>query len=115
MIQGGDPLGEGYAANRLGAENLIDEINRSSPLYQAAMKRNGGNGNAGPDTNGSQFFIMHVDQFCRRAIKIRRVIEGQNVLTQFRSQVNERDKTTRKSRNSGFNRRLVINGQCMSG
>lgn len=59
MIQGGDPTGTGrggpgYAFN--------DEINPSSKIYQDGyLKGIVAMANAGPDTQGSQFFIMVAD------------------------------------------------------
>lgn len=59
MIQGGDPTGTGrggpgYAFN--------DEINPDSELYKRGYKKGVvAMANAGPNTQGSQFFIMTVD------------------------------------------------------
>lgn len=67
MIQGGDPKskddsnpgswgtgGPGY--------DFADEINASSALYTRGYKRGVmAMANSGPNTNGSQFFIMHQD------------------------------------------------------
>ncbi len=54
MIQGGDPIGNGTGgpAYRFADEPFTDEYERGT----LAMA------NAGPDTNGSQFFIMHAAQ-----------------------------------------------------
>lgn len=56
MIQGGDPTGSGYGGP---GYTFADELNSSTPSYQqgyvtgvVAMA------NSGPNTNGSQFFIM---------------------------------------------------------
>jgi cyclophilin family peptidyl-prolyl cis-trans isomerase len=62
MIQGGDPTGTGAGGESAWGESFPDEINRQSPLYQAGYKRGlVAMANAGPNTNGSQFFIMHMD------------------------------------------------------
>lgn len=67
MIQAGDPLtkddskmsqwgtgGPGY--------KFADEINPNSDLYKTGYKQGiVAMANSGPNTNGSQFFIMHVD------------------------------------------------------
>ena len=50
--------------------------------------------NAGPDTNGSQFFIMHIDYPLPPSYtKFGRLTEGQNVVDSIAEvQTNERDK-----------------------
>ncbi|HEY0099031.1 MAG TPA: peptidylprolyl isomerase, partial [Pyrinomonadaceae bacterium] len=59
-----------------------DEINRSSDLYKGAYtKGTVAMANAGPNTNGSQFFIMHADYPLPPSYsKFGRVIEGQEVV-----------------------------------
>ena len=62
MIQGGDPTGTGRGGEAASGGRLADEINSSSPLYQKGYKKGiVAMANAGPNTNGSQFFIMHAD------------------------------------------------------
>jgi cyclophilin family peptidyl-prolyl cis-trans isomerase len=62
MIQGGDPAGNGTGGESAWGGRFPDEIKRSSPLYQAGYRRGiVAMANSGPDTNGSQFFIMHQD------------------------------------------------------
>jgi cyclophilin family peptidyl-prolyl cis-trans isomerase len=62
MIQGGDPTGTGSGGESAWGKPFPDNINQQSPLYQAGYKRGiVAYANAGPDTNGSQFFIMHMD------------------------------------------------------
>ena len=87
MIQGGDPLtkddtqiarwgtgGPGY--------QLADEINSKSALYQKGYKRGVlAMANSGPNTNGSQFFIMHRDYPLPPSYTIfGEVINGQDVV-----------------------------------
>jgi cyclophilin family peptidyl-prolyl cis-trans isomerase len=59
-----------------------DEINRSSDLYRGPYARGTvAMANAGPNTNGSQFFIMHADYPLPPSYtKFGRVIEGQDVV-----------------------------------
>jgi cyclophilin family peptidyl-prolyl cis-trans isomerase len=62
MIQGGDPDGTGTGGESAWGEAFPDNINPQSPLYQAGYRRGiVAYANAGPNTNGSQFFIMHMD------------------------------------------------------
>jgi cyclophilin family peptidyl-prolyl cis-trans isomerase len=62
MIQGGDPTGTGAGGESAWGGPFADEINRQSPLYTAGYRRGiVAMANAGPNTNGSQFFIMHMD------------------------------------------------------
>ena len=62
MVQGGDPLGDGTGGESAWGEPFDDDINPSSPLYQGGYRRGLlAMANSGPNTNGSQFFIMHDD------------------------------------------------------
>ena len=82
MIQGGDPTGTGRGGASAWGGKFNDEINRSSPLYQGAYaKGTVAMANAGPNTNGSQFFIMHADYPLPPSYtKFGRVVEGQDVV-----------------------------------
>jgi cyclophilin family peptidyl-prolyl cis-trans isomerase len=82
MIQGGDPTGTGRGGESAAGGRFADEINRQSPLYQGAYKRGTvAMANAGPNTNGSQFFIMHADYPLPPSYsKFGQVIEGQEVV-----------------------------------
>lgn len=62
MIQGGDPAGDGSGGESAWGPPFADEINGGSPLYQAGYRRGiVAMANSGPNTNGSQFFVMHDD------------------------------------------------------
>ena len=62
MIQGGDPTGTGRGGESAGGGRFDDEIDASSAIYQRGYKKGTvAMANAGPNTNGSQFFIMHAD------------------------------------------------------
>ncbi|MEV5750879.1 peptidylprolyl isomerase [Actinoallomurus sp. NPDC052308] len=54
MIQGGDPLGQGFGGPGYEFEDEIDPALRFDRPYLLAMA------NAGPGTNGSQFFVTVV-------------------------------------------------------
>jgi len=82
MIQGGDPTGTGRGGASAWGGRFDDEINRSSELYRGAYaKGTVAMANAGPNTNGSQFFIMHSDYPLPPSYtKFGRVVEGQDVV-----------------------------------
>ena len=82
MIQGGDPLGEGYGGESAWGGRFDDEIDRMSDLYAGVYEKGTvAMANAGPNTNGSQFFIMHVDYPLPPSYTIfGRVTEGQDVV-----------------------------------
>jgi len=62
MLQGGDPAGNGSGGESAWGGFFADDINRDSALYRGGYKRGMvAMANSGPDTNGSQFFIMHQD------------------------------------------------------
>jgi cyclophilin family peptidyl-prolyl cis-trans isomerase len=64
MIQGGDPQGDGRGGESAWGGKFDDEIKRESALYErGAGYRRGivAMANAGPNTNGSQFFIIQRD------------------------------------------------------
>jgi cyclophilin family peptidyl-prolyl cis-trans isomerase len=83
MIQGGDPTGTGRGGASAWGGRFNDEINPTSPLYQGTYKAGTvAMANAGPNTNGSQFFIMHVDYpLPPNYTKFGQVIEGQDVVS----------------------------------
>jgi cyclophilin family peptidyl-prolyl cis-trans isomerase len=60
MLQGGDPQGNGSGGDSAWGGTFADEINPGSPLYMGGYRRGFlAMANRGPNTNGSQFFIMH--------------------------------------------------------
>jgi cyclophilin family peptidyl-prolyl cis-trans isomerase len=62
MIQGGDPSGDGTGGESAWGGTFEDEINPGSQIYRDGYRRGiVALANAGPNTNGSQFFIMHQD------------------------------------------------------
>ncbi|HLL75057.1 MAG TPA: peptidylprolyl isomerase [Pyrinomonadaceae bacterium] len=82
MIQGGDPTGTGSGGKSAWGGRFDDEIDKGSPLYEGAYaKGTVAMANAGPNTNGSQFFIMHTDYpLPPLYTKFGRVVEGQDVV-----------------------------------
>ena len=62
MLQGGDPLGDGRGGESAWGGSFPDEIDANSALYKAGYRRGVvAMANRGPNTNTSQFFIMHQD------------------------------------------------------
>lgn len=82
MIQGGDPTGTGRGGESAWGGRFKDEIDPRSSVYQRGYKAGTvAMANAGPNTNGSQFFIMHADYPLPPSYTIfGRVTEGQDVV-----------------------------------
>ena len=55
MIQGGDPTGTGRGGESIWGERFEDEFHKDYRNIVGALSM----ANAGPNTNGSQFFIVH--------------------------------------------------------
>lgn len=79
MIQGGDPLGTGTGGP---GYQFADELDSNTPSAKAGYKKGVlAMANAGPNTNGSQFFIMLEDYPLPHNYTIfGRVISGQDVV-----------------------------------
>ncbi len=79
MIQGGDPVGNGTGGPGYSFE---DELNPATASYQQGYKKGVvAMANAGPNTNGSQFFIMLQDTPLPHNYTIfGKVISGQDVV-----------------------------------
>ena len=82
MIQGGDPSGDGTGGESAWGGTFEDEIKPDSPTYRDGYRRGVvAMANAGPNTNGSQFFIMHQDYPLPPAyVIIARVTKGMEVV-----------------------------------
>ena len=93
MIQGGDPTGTGRGGESAWGGRFNDEIDRSSPVYQRGYKAGTlAMANAGPNTNGSQFFIMHVDYPLPPSYTIfGQVTEGQDVVNAIATSATDRN------------------------
>jgi cyclophilin family peptidyl-prolyl cis-trans isomerase len=92
MIQGGDPTGTGTGGP---GYKFNDEINKNSDLYKTGYKKGiVAMANAGPNTNGSQFFIMHADYPLPPSYTIfGKVVEGLDVVDKIaNSQTDMSDK-----------------------
>ncbi len=79
MIQGGDPLGTGTGGPGYRFEDEIGPDNRFDKPGLLAMA------NAGPNTNGSQFFITEVPtpHLNRGHTIFGQVVEGQDIVTKI--------------------------------
>ena len=92
MIQGGDPNGNGTGGP---GYKFDDELNPGTESYKAGYKKGVvAMANSGPNTNGSQFFIMLEDNPLPHNYTIfGKVIEGQDVVDKIgQVQTNEDDK-----------------------
>lgn len=97
MVQGGDPLGEGYGGESAWGGKFDDEIDKDSALYNGPYaKGTVAMANSGPNTNGSQFFIMHNDYPLPPSYtKFGLVTEGQDVVDSIAvTETDHRDKPT---------------------
>lgn len=85
MIQGGDPTGTGMGGPGYKFE---DELNPNTISYKNGYKKGVvAMANAGPNTNGSQFFIMHEDYPLDHNYTIFGVvIRGQDVVDKIANQ-----------------------------
>src|SRR5512132_4615760 len=94
MIQGGDPTGTGRGGQSASGGRFDDEIDASSAVYQQGYKVGTvAMANAGPNTNGSQFFIMHVDYPLPPSYTIfGRVTEGQDVVNSIATTATRNDR-----------------------
>lgn len=92
MIQGGDPTGTGTGGPGYKFE---DELNPATQSYKTGYTRGTvAMANSGPNTNGSQFFIMHKDVDLPKNYTIfGRVVSGMDVVDAIASTpVDSRDK-----------------------
>lgn len=83
MIQGGDPNGNGTGGKSVYGETFEDEIDATSSLYKTGYRAGViAMANRGPDTNGSQFFIMETDYPLPPNYTIfGRVVRGQDIVS----------------------------------
>ncbi len=93
MIQGGDPTGTGRGGASAEGGRFPDEIDRAHDVYRQGYKAGTvAMANAGPNTNGSQFFIMHTDYALPPQYTIfGRVIEGQDIVNKIATTETDRN------------------------
>lgn len=58
MLQGGDPTGTGMGGESIWGKSFADEFSRNLFNFRGALSM----ANAGPNTNGSQFFIVQASE-----------------------------------------------------
>jgi len=82
VIQGGDPNGDGTGGQSAFGKPFADELDPSTPSYKTGyVKGVLAMANSGPNTNGSQFFIMLADNNLPHNYTIfGKVIAGQDVV-----------------------------------
>ncbi len=93
VIQGGDPNGNGTGGTSIYGAKFEDELNPNTPSYKAGYKEGVvAMANTGPNTNGSQFFIMLADNDLPHAYTIfgkvtkgidvvKKILAGDKILT----------------------------------
>ncbi len=64
MIQGGDPMGRGFGGESIWGEPFTDEFSLEALNFKGALSM----ANSGPNTNGSQFFIVQAGSVDERLI-----------------------------------------------
>jgi cyclophilin family peptidyl-prolyl cis-trans isomerase len=86
VIQGGDPNGDGTGGRSIYGDTFPDELNPNTPSYQAGYQEGVvAMANRGPNTNGSQFFIMLADDpsLPKNYTIFGKVISGMDVVKQI--------------------------------
>ncbi|MBQ5589025.1 MAG: peptidylprolyl isomerase [Anaerotignum sp.] len=66
MVQGGDPTGTGTGGESCWGEDFETEVSERLHFYRGAVAM----ANAGPDTNGSQFFIVQQKAVMEDALRV---------------------------------------------
>ena len=79
MIQGGDPTGTGRGGESIWGEAFEDEFSNSMLNIRGALSM----ANAGPNTNGSQFFIVQAKEVSPDLIKMMKEAVSQGYSEDF--------------------------------
>ena len=106
VIQGGDPEGNGMGGLSAFGEKFVDELNSQTASYKAGyVKGVLAMANSGPNTNGSQFFIMLGDVPLDHAYTIfGKVVMGQDVV----DKIGQVDITPQMGPNDGAPKQQVV-------
>jgi cyclophilin family peptidyl-prolyl cis-trans isomerase len=85
MDQGGDPTGTGTGGASVYGKEFQDELNPATASYKAGYQAGVlAMANAGPNTNGSQFFVMATDYPLPNSYTIfGKIISGMDVVTKI--------------------------------
>lgn len=85
MIQGGDPDGTGMGGTSIYGHDFEDEIDTTNPVYISGYQPGiVALANKGPNTNSSQFFIMHkANPMPPKYTIFGRVIKGMEVVDEI--------------------------------
>ena len=82
MIQGGDPTGTGMGGESIYGHSFEDEFDLSARNYRGALSM----ANAGPNTNGSQFFIVQANTVDAGLLSQMWIGDEKQLLTPLRDQ-----------------------------
>lgn len=85
VVQGGDPTGTGAGGQSIYGRTFEDELNPNTPSYKEGYVEGiVAMANAGPNTNGSQFFILTKDTPLSHAYTIfGKVTKGMDIVKQI--------------------------------
>ncbi|MDB4978244.1 MAG: peptidyl-prolyl cis-trans isomerase, cyclophilin-type [Candidatus Peribacteria bacterium] len=76
MIQGGDPDGTGRGGESIFGSTFADELGKDLSMKRGTLAM----ANRGPDTNGSQFFILQADSYQGPYTQFGTVTKGMDVV-----------------------------------
>ncbi|MCM0583373.1 peptidylprolyl isomerase [Weissella diestrammenae] len=79
MIQGGDPTGTGMSGESIFGEAFEDEFSKELFNFRGALSM----ANAGPNTNGSQFFIVEASRVPNDMVKQMQTVLPKEVVEKY--------------------------------